>query len=150
MSTKYIDRNGNVITKERWKELRADESYCTVCAYDNGVVNVKVRWSGVVHKAENLLPAYWTVFYLLVYNYKTDGTMVVDPVDSDQPFATEAAAAEAYASFLSRWTESEYDGETLIEVDNTLEPVKPPEPPAPPDPNKPSSTSEELGEEGAW
>ena len=148
MSTRYLDRDGAIINKAKWEELRKDESYCTVKAYDNGVVQVKAMWVGRALHAENTMPEYWPIFILLVKNYNAEGNLVVDPVDSDKTFPTMAAVADSFTKFLTHWTQSTVsEAGELVEVGNTLEPIAPP---VPPDPNRPATVSEDVGDEGAW
>lgn len=141
----YIDRVGMLITAEAWKAKQSDESYTIVRQYDNGAVRLVLKWVGRVANPAQVFSAYYKVFVLLVQNYRSDGTLVNDPVDGDKTFPDEAAAIEGYEEFLLKWTSCESDeaGE-FIEQDNDLTP------PPPPDPNKPATVSDELGDGGAW
>ncbi|UUZ75462.1 hypothetical protein LP414_27490 [Polaromonas sp. P1(28)-13] len=141
----FVGRDGARITPEDWKAKTADAAYSVVSQYDNGVVQVTLKWVGRVPNPENSYPEYWPVFRILVKNYCADGSLSNDPVDNDKTFPTEVAGKAAYEEFLSKWTACEVDAEgDFMEADNTLTPPKPP------DPNKPNTESEELGEVGAW
>ena len=133
-----------------WTKLQADESYRTVRQYDNGVVQVTLLWSGRVSASDaQTYEEYWPVYILLVKNYKPDGSLAVDPADSDKTFPNEGKGIAAYEEFLVKWTEcetSEHTGE-FIEEGNDLAPIVPP---PPPDPNKPQTEAVELGSTGAW
>jgi hypothetical protein len=140
----FIDRQGKAIGAEAWKERQKDASYVIVSQYDNGVVQVTLKWNGRIENPQNTFPSYWPVFVLLVKNYKADGTLALDP-ESDQTFGDEASAVKAYEDFLVRWTESTTNEEgEFVEQDNLLTP------PAPPNPDLPESDAQELGETGAW
>jgi hypothetical protein len=140
----YVNREGVPIPPARWKELSADAAYFTVRQYDNAVVQVTLKWVGRVPDPDNTFPDYWPVFMILVKNYRADGTLAVDPADSDKTFPDETAAIKGYEEFLTRWTASSVDAEgKFTEEDNLLTP------PPPPDPNVPQSVSTDL-EEGAW
>jgi hypothetical protein len=140
----FVNREGVMISEADWRDLQKDPNYCTVRQYDNSVVQVTLKWVGRVPNPQNTFKEFWPVFILLVKNYKADGTLAVDPNDSDKTYYEEAHAIKAYEEFLLRWTESTVDeaGE-FVEADNMLTP------PAPPDPNKPMTVADDLGE-GAW
>ncbi|GAC1605817.1 MAG: hypothetical protein NVS3B3_04410 [Aquirhabdus sp.] len=145
----YFDNRGERINRATWLELAQDTSYSTVKAYDNGVVNVHLQWIGRVVDAQNTLPEYYKLFVILVKNYKPDGTMVNDPVDNDQYFATMADAVEAYEKFLLKWTSSSLNDDLEFEeADNR---IARPKPELPPDPNRPEGGVFELdGMSCAW
>lgn len=141
----YIGRNGMAMKQTDWKAKQMDATYKTVRTYDNAVVRVELTWSGRVVDPNNMFPLYYPVFILLVKNYKADGTLANDPVDSDKTYPDEATAIAAYEKFLKRWTECGEDDEGgFVEADNLLTP------PPPPDPNRPATESEDSGECGAW
>lgn len=141
----YVDRNVVGTTLEDWKIKTADAAYSIVRQYDNGVVQITLKWIGRVPNPGDSYPEYWPVFRILVKNYRGDGSLVNDPVDNDKIFPTEKTGIAAYEEFLTKWTACEVDPEgDFIEADNALTP------PPPPDPNKPNTESEELGESGAW
>lgn len=146
----YIDRKGGTIPKKEWQLKRADSEYFNVKMYDNGVVQLQLKWSGIVPIVDTL-SEYYPVYVLLVKNYREDGTLVVDPIDSDKTYPDEETAIAAYDSFLLEWTDCGVD-ETgvLIERDNTCAPVVPLAPPPPPDPDVPTSEPTELDGCGAW
>jgi hypothetical protein len=140
----FIDRDGKPIDAKKWRELRADPAYPIVRQYDNGVVNVTLQWVGRIEDPQNTFSDYWKVFILLVKNYTADGSLVVDPADSDATFPDEEKGVEAYEKFLESWTASKRDDEgVLVEEGNTLELPKGP------DPNRPQTESEDI-EGGAW
>ncbi|MDY7537567.1 hypothetical protein QN372_00225 [Undibacterium sp. RTI2.1] len=144
----YFDKTGARIEKLKWAALSKDEKYTTVKAYDNGVVNVHLKWIGRV-PMNDCLPEYYWLFVILVKNYRPDGTMVNDPVDNDQYFPTMEDAVEAYEKFLLKWTSSSLnDDMEFEEVDNRL---APPVPELPPDPNRPEGGQFEIdGMSCAW
>src|SRR3569832_380552 len=128
--TQYRDREGKAISEAQWKKLQADPAYKTVKEYDNGVVRVTLQWNGRIEgAAASTYAEYWPVFILLVKNYKQDGTLVNDPVDTAQPFPTEEADIILYQEFLEKWTDSQIDdsGE-FVEEGNILTPPPPPVP----------------------
>lgn len=141
----YIGRDGALMRLADWKLKQADATYKTVREYDNAVVRVELTWSGRVVDPGNTFADYYPVFVLLVKNYKADGTLANDPVDSDKTFPNEALAVAAYQEFLKRWTEcSSTETGAFVEADNLLAP------PPPPDPNRPATESEDSGGCGAW
>jgi hypothetical protein len=160
MSTdRYFSRDGTRISLAVWKKYQADDAYRTIKQYDNGVVQVTLLWSGRVDAATHAsYSEYWPMFILLVKNYKPDGTLAVDPADSDKTFPTKEAGLAAYEAFLVKWTECEVSAHTGVfeEVGNEMEqfveptPEVPVAPPPPPDPNKPQTESDALGDTGAW
>lgn len=131
---KYIGRDGSPLTRVDWQAKRADPTYCTVRQYDNGVVQVTLKWSGVITQAT--LEEYWPVYILLVKNYLSDGSTVNDPVDGDKTFPNELTGLAAYEEFLTRWTDctTTQDDEgnvVFVEADNALTPEPPPNPDRP-------------------
>lgn len=144
MPTVYAARNGDVLTKEQWKEKRADERYAIVRRYDNGAVRVDLEWVGKITDFGQVLPEYYKMFRLNVQNYDSGGVLRPDPVEQDRWFGMEERAIREYETFLMRWTESGIDrfGE-FAEVGNTLALPNPDAPDAEPD-------APELGGVGAW
>lgn len=140
----YLDREGVAISQDDWRVKSKDPAYTTVEQYDNGVVQITLKWVGRVVNPQDLFPGFYPVYVLLVKNYRSDGSLANDPVDNDKTFQTEAAAVEEYRRFLLEWTQCTTDEEgAFVEADNTLTPPKPP------DPNLPSSATDEL-DGGAW
>ena len=143
--TFYFDRELQQISAADWKKKQSDKTYTEVRLYDNGVVRVLLKWVGRIESSKMGLAEYRPVFLMLVQNYKSDGTLANDPVDSDKYFPDEAAAVTAYTNFLAKWTESSVNETTgeFVEEGNIYTP------PEPPDPNK-SSSEIELLDGGAW
>lgn len=141
----FVDREGKFIEHRAWMAKSNNPTYWTVAQFDNGVVQVTLKWVGRIENPGNSYRDLWPVYILLVKNYKADGTLAVDPADSDKTFANEADGVKAYQEFLTKWTESKVDDSTgeFAEVGNTLELPKPP------DPNQPVTESAELPG-GAW
>ena len=144
----YIDRTGRRIDHGEWLKRLSDESYCTVKEFDNGQVNVRLRWVGKLNRLQaQSFRDTWPVFAARVMNYKEDGSLAADPVDDGRTFHDEESALDWYEEFLTTWTESfiNEDGK-LAEVDNHLAP------PPPPDPDAPTSTLKDAPEDfgAAW
>lgn len=139
---RYINREGEDITKEAWASLRANPEYFTVRSYDNGAVFAELRWNGKVDNPDTF-EDYYPVYILLVKNYREDGTQVNDPVDGDKTFAKESEGLQAYEDFLMKWTECEKtEAGQFIEKDNAL---------VPPSPDAPvSAPLESVGCDSAW
>ena len=135
MATKFINRKGESITSKEWNKLRGDPAYTTIRLYDNGVVNVELKWVGRIENHDQVLPDYYKMYVLLVKNYRENGTLVNDPVDNDQYFAKEDLAIDAYEKFLMKWTDCGLNEDLeWFEPDNRAEkpkPIKPDEPPPP-------------------
>lgn len=147
MAIGYLDRDGAEITKDKWKELRADEPYKRVRLYDNGVVHVELEWIGRITDLNKVWPDYYKVIKLTVQNYGSTGKLVPDPVDQDKFFPNQAAAIKFYEEFLTKWTNSgENDVGIFQEADNLLTP------PEPEDPNRPESViqDEAFADVGSW
>lgn len=145
MAVIYINREGEKISKQDWKELQTQDSYKVVRLYDNGVVHLQLTWIGRIDNPDTF-QSYWKNFILTVKNYRSDGSLVNDPVDGDRTFSNEAEGIKAYEDFLLHWTDCSVDDEAkFVERGNTLEL------PLPPDPNRPEGGVFEVdGMNGAW
>ncbi len=144
----YLNRDGLRIDKAQWKVLQADEDYKVVRQFDNGTVRVRLVWIGsVTDKQAQTFRDTWPVFTISVWNYRADGSMVLDPVKNGETFPHIEQGIAAYEEFLLDWTDCEVtDDGRFIEVDNSLAP------PPPPDPNKPADVVIEglTDDFGAW
>jgi hypothetical protein len=149
----YFDKSGNKITRMEWNNLKEDPSYVTVREYDNGVVYVRIQWTGAQANPSNTFRDCFALFVANVANYNSRGEPMSDPVEDGTTFSTEKDAIEFYEKFLSRWTDSEKaDNGEFIEADNSL---TPPVPPPPPSKDLPSSDVSNvkgplIDECGAW
>lgn len=144
----YLNRDGLRIDKAKWTELQKDDSYRVIREFDNGKVRVRLVWEGRVDKAHaQSFRDTWPIFSMGVWNYRADGSMVIDPVKNGETYSHIEEAVRAYEEFLIDWTDCEEgDDGRLIEVDNLLTP------PPPPDPNKPADVVIEglTDDFGAW
>ena len=131
-SKKYINRSGVPITQSDWHDLAKDENYVKVRRFDNGKVHVELLWYGAIPEKDvrNVLPEFYSVFSLIVKNYRENGELVYDPM-SGETYPDEASAIAGYEMFLFRHGECEVDDGKFIEVNNKLAPPPPPDPDAP-------------------
>ncbi|MFT4064327.1 hypothetical protein [Paraburkholderia sp.] len=144
----YFNKEGDAIPLSQWRELQADRSYSVLKEYDNGSVNVTLRWHGRVPDPTNSWRESWPMFVLNVSNYDSAGVARPDPVADNKTFYEQDDALRYYTNFIAKWTESrmeknEMTGEMeLIEEGNILVPE------APPDPNRPATEVDD--DIGAW
>lgn len=134
---RYKSRDGEVLTREQWKEAREREEVRIVRTFRNDKVYLLLEWNGC---PSNYAAPFelWDVYELTVWNWLIDGAeleggrWVIDP--ASRTYWDEAHAVTAYEQFLAKYTDCERseneDGTvTFTEVGNEL---------TPPDPNTPS------------
>jgi hypothetical protein len=147
---KYINRDGESITLQQFRALRAQKDYVTIREYENERLYAAVLWLGEVEDAKTVPQEHWKLYGLVVMNIRThdaDGVKFPEPVRTRDPelsgrYRTEREAIEAYEDALVRnanceWLPSQYKpGEHhFIERGNKL---------APPPPDAPSIKAGEV------
>lgn len=146
----YFNRQGEEVTKAEWETLQFRKDYWCVREFDNGRVELRIVWKGIVPNPRDSWPDCYPIFRMECFNYMTPLDRSPDPIMHNKTFATEVDAVQAYETFLERWTDSHREGDDFIEEENIYTPAPEPDLDAP----MTDTTNVKLGIEddgiGAW
>jgi hypothetical protein len=137
----YLNRDGESISLQQWRSLRAMKEYSCIREFENDKLYVAVLWLGEVPDAKTVPPEHWKLYGVTVMNirkYDADGVKFEDgPRRTTDPelaqrFRTEQEAIDHYEDVLVRyagceWLQSEVEkgGHRFIERGNKLAPPPP-------------------------
>jgi hypothetical protein len=140
---KYIDRNGEAISLEQWRNLRMNKGYTHIKEFENDTLYAAVIWKGEVDDSNTVPPEHWKPYTLIVQNIvatDAEGQPHPEPKRVRDPelsgdFRSEREALEAYEDALVRYAQCEWlpssykPGEHhFVERGNKLAPPPPDEP----------------------
>jgi hypothetical protein len=136
MVTKYFDKSGKELTKDRWSELQKDEDYCIIHSFENDRFLFQIKWFGKVDNADNLFRHSYPMFVSnsLQYDEATDDW--IEAIDSGRTFGALSSATTYYEDFLLTYTDASVDEDGEITSSDNLQskpkPIEPPKPSAVP------------------
>jgi hypothetical protein len=134
----YLDKARVVISADKWKALRADESYRRIRAFDNGKLRALATWEGKVLLKKGQTIADAAIYALEVHNILStdafgnplDRPQVVRDVAASGIYRTEEALVAVYEDLLVRFAGCEWvpsdttpGGSRLIEKGNVYAPI---------------------------
>lgn len=130
MVTKYINKEGEEISKSVYDDLYDLDEYRIVKQFENDKVRLFIVWSGKIENADSLFPSSYPLFVAVQHDYMPDKQEWCESIESGRTFSNIKKANDFYNDFLMQWTESFIDLETgdMQEVGNKLAPPPPPPP----------------------
>lgn len=130
-TTAYVDKEGKLIPRQQWVELRMDDNYRLLTEYKNERFQVFAKWNGEIPFANDIPRSEWKPYelevFVMVYS-DIDGRELAQPqLKRDElaceRFKTADEAIEASGEFLKRYvglTEEEIaDTEPLRDADGS-------------------------------
>lgn len=127
----FLNKEGKIISKLDWTQLRSSPSYCNIRKYEGEKVVVNAYWSGRISDATDKPQEYWYPFKVDFYNVIVTGDrpgtfkskQVLDDLMSCC-FKTEGSALDYYFSVLGDMNlltfSEDYEGnEDVTEIGNT-------------------------------
>lgn len=123
VSTIYIDRHGQRITKDTWVASQQVDAMKYIRRYSNGKMAIDAVWSGVIRDADKNPKENWCPFELQVFNILPSGKAVPDPILSTAFAKTEEEVIRYYEELLTSeglgGIEQDYEGnESFVEIGN--------------------------------